>query len=225
MEERAIRESKGIDVEKRVDRRVEKEETVATLEAHRSLKWPRLIRYSLFPLLGHRYRDCRSVTRTYFPLLHLHRSCSCRMHNESLVFSGTRERGWSPPLATRVFSSFIVSVVATGLPRWSRPSPTGDYSGVMAGNSFQSIDRDEWALQPASSTEKGHLYTRTIGSNRREGTRLWYIRLRSFISAAWISKASSNTSGSNSNVPWEWPWHRSCQRLIAAALNAPESGK
>lgn len=117
MEERAIRESKGIDVEKRVDRRVEKEETVATLEAHRSLKWPRLIRYSLFPLLGHRYRDCRSVTRTYFPLLHLHRSCSCRMHNESLVFSGTRERGWSPPLATRVFSSFIVSVVATGLPR------------------------------------------------------------------------------------------------------------
>lgn len=38
MEERAIRESKRIDVEKRVDRRVEKEETVATLEAHRSLK-------------------------------------------------------------------------------------------------------------------------------------------------------------------------------------------
>lgn len=35
MEERAIRESKRIDVEKRVDRRVEKEETVATLEAHR----------------------------------------------------------------------------------------------------------------------------------------------------------------------------------------------
>lgn len=146
------------------------------------------------PLLGHHYHELSlGYACTHVPPSHWNRSrVSCIMNRCALSCGTRRGRERERENGCRPLSrSLLLASSSSSEPRSprSRPSPTDHHSAVMAGNSFRSIDRDEWLFNRRRARKKD---TRRVPSFYI--CIYIYIRIRSFILSARISKASTNAS-------------------------------